>query len=281
MALSRRRKNARMAVLGKGALFLRWTFRFVLLLLVADLFYLAVIWPNWSQLTSGAVPKSNFIQDYELRRSQDRSLPALRWRPVPLSSIPRHTVRAVILAEDSRFYQHNGFDLAAFREAMTYNWGEGKLALGASTISQQTVKNLYLSPARTPWRKWHELVLTWGMEQHVSKRRILEIYLNIAEFGPGIYGVQAAAEVYYGVPASDLSVLQAAELAATLPSPLKHNPKTRTVQFQRRTQKIMGFLARHPGDAAEAVGQYLASIAAPIPATAEPMPESDDVADTI
>src|SRR4029079_3401558 len=122
MAFFRRRKrNGIAASFGYGAHILRWVLRLALILLVADLFYLAIIWPTWKPLASGAVPKSSFIQDYELRRARERELPQLRWHPVPLSEIPRHMLRAVILAEDSRFYEHSGFDLIAFKEAMTYN----------------------------------------------------------------------------------------------------------------------------------------------------------------
>jgi monofunctional biosynthetic peptidoglycan transglycosylase len=177
----------------------------------------------------------------------------LRWQPVALSRVPAPLVRAVILAEDARFYAHDGFDLIAFKEAMSYNLTEGRMALGASTISQQTVKNLFLSQARTPLRKWHELVLTWGMEHRVSKRRILELYLNVAEFGAGVYGVQAASRAYFQTPVDEISLAQAAGLAATLPSPTRNNPATRTSYFERRAERILELLIRFPGDAAQSV----------------------------
>ncbi len=229
---------------------LHWALRAFLILLIVDLFYVTVTWPDWSRLATGPIPKSNFIDEYQQTRTGDKRLPPLRWHPVPLSVIPKKLIRAVILAEDSRFYQHSGFDLIAFKEAIDYNLSEGRFALGASTISQQTVKNLYLSAARTPIRKWHELILTWGMERNLSKNRILEIYLNIAELGTGIYGVQSAAQAYWGVSVSEVSVEQAAELAATLPSPTKNNPKTRTGYFRRRTHRILNLLTRYPGEAA-------------------------------
>jgi len=180
----------------------------------------------------------------------------VHWQPVPLGTVPKHLQRAVIVAEDSRFFEHSGFDLIAFKEAIDYNLTEGRLAVGASTISQQTVKNLFLSSARTPWRKWHELILTWGMERNLSKARILELYLNLAEFGTGVYGIQAAAQTYYRVNAAQLDPRQAAELAATLPSPTRNNPLTRTAQFERRAQKILRLLVRYPGNAAEAVAGW-------------------------
>ncbi len=222
---------------------LRWVLRILLILLIADLIYLATIWPDWSKLAHGDIPKSSFMQLYEDRQAV-RDWPTLRWQPVPHEKIPRHMLRAVLVAEDSRFYSHSGFDLIAIRDALDYNFGRGELLIGASTISQQTVKNLYLNPSRDPLRKWHEVVLTFGLEQNVRKSRILELYLNVTEFGRGIYGVQAAAQAYYGVDAGALSLVQAAELAASLPSPVKNNPTTRTERFQKRTQRILDLLMR-------------------------------------
>ncbi len=232
---------------------LGWTLRLLIILLVVDAFYLAVTWPDWNTLATGPVPKSRFIVEYEARQADDKNLPRLRWQPVSLSVMPKHLPRAVILAEDGRFYGHSGFDLQAFREAMDYNFEKGRLARGASTISQQTVKNLFLSGARNPLRKWHELVLTWGMEQRLKKQRILELYLNVAEFGRGIYGAQAAAQAYYGVGVENLTPRQAAELAASLPSPVKSNPATRTRFFEKHSTKILNLLARYPGDAADSM----------------------------
>lgn len=253
---------------------LRWGLRAFLLLLIVDLFYLAVTWPDWKKLATGPVPKSAFMREYEKQRAADKHLPPLRWHPVPFASIPKPITRAVVLAEDSRFYEHSGFDLIAFREAMDYNWKEGRLVLGASTISQQTVKNLFLSPSRNPLRKWHELILTWGMEHHLTKRRILDLYLNVAQFGQGIYGVQAAAQTYWGIPADQLSPAQAADLAATLPSPVKNNPATQTRYFEKRANKILSLLERYPGEAAEAVRERQIELLAPPPETDnEPAPE--------
>jgi len=222
---------------------LRWLLRILLVLLVVDLVYLATIWPDWKVLAQGPVPKSNFMRTYEDKQA-NRDWPRLQWQAVTLAKIPRHMLRAAIVAEDSRFYVHSGFDLAAIKEALDYNFERGEFLVGASTISQQTVKNLFLSASRDPLRKWHELVLTFGLEQNLRKSRILELYLNVAEFGRGIYGVQAAARVYYGVDAADLTLAQAAELAATLPSPIKNNPQTRTERFQRRAQRIYDLMTR-------------------------------------
>lgn len=253
----RRRKSNFGQKVSRVGRVLRWTLRIMLIAAIVDLFYLTLTWPDWKTLAAGPIPKSSFMEEYGARRAQDQRLPRLRWRPVPFAAIPKTLIRAVILAEDARFYEHSGFDLIAFKEAMSYNLAEGRLALGASTISQQTVKNLFLSPSRDPLRKWHELVLTWGMERNLSKRRILELYLNIAEFGTGIYGVQAASEAYFGVPVSQISTEQAAALAATLPSPDHNNPATRTGFFERRAAKILRRLLRYPGEAADAIAREL------------------------
>lgn len=249
----RRTKRGLKKFVHSSARALRWTFRLLLLFLILDLVYLGLTWPDWNRIASGPIPKSAFMLEYEKQLAVNKDWPRLRWQPVAFSVFPRHLLRAVILAEDSRFYEHSGFDLIAFKEAMDHNLKEGRFVFGASTISQQTVKNLFLTPSRNPLRKWHELILTWGMERQLSKRRILDIYLNVAQFGRGIYGVQAASQAYWGINPDLLSPAQAAELVASLPSPVKNNPATRTRYFERRSKKLLALLERYPGDAAEAV----------------------------
>lgn len=217
---------------------LRWSWRILPVLVMMDLGYLIGIWPDWEQYSKGPIQRSSFIRSYEFEQHRHADWPKLRWNPVPIEQIPRSMVRAVIVAEDARFYEHEGVDIEALKDAMEHNLSEKRLAYGGSTISQQTVKNVFLSPSRNPLRKWHELVLTIGMERNLSKKRILEHYLNVAEFGRGIYGVDAAARYYWGIPASRLSDRQSIELAATLPSPSRNNPKTRTSSFQNRVKKI-------------------------------------------
>lgn len=219
-----------------------WLLRALLLIVIADSLYLAWIWPNWTQLAKGPIPQSSFILAYQKERADHADWPTLHWQPVALAQMPRYLLRAVVVSEDARFYEHEGFDPQAMREALDYNLERGRVVYGASTLSQQTVKNLFLSSSRNPLRKWHELLLTWRMEQHIEKRRILELYLNSAEFGRGIYGAQAAAQHYWGVSVAQLSSRQAIELAATLPSPLHDNPATRTHAFQRRVAKIVRHL---------------------------------------
>ncbi len=208
------------------------------LAIAVDGVWLVMNWPPLAATARGAIPKSAFIADYEARAAADRNLPPLRWHPVPLSRIAGSLRAAVILAEDARFRDHGGLDLAALRDALRRNMEERRARFGASTISQQTAKNLFLHSGRTPLRKWHELVFTLGMEQVWTKDRILEVYLNVAEFGPGIYGAEAAARRYWGISAVSLTRPQAIELAATLPGPTTGNPARRSKAFLGRIERI-------------------------------------------
>ena len=217
---------------------LRWSLRILLLVFIMDTGYLVGIWPDWSLYQKGPIQQSNFIRQYIFDQYQHSNWPNLQWKQKPISRISRHMIRALIVAEDARFYSHSGIDLEALQAAMETNLSEKRFVYGGSTISQQTVKNIFLSASRNPLRKWHELLLTIGMERSLTKKRILELYLNVAEFGRGIYGVEAAARHYWGKSASRLTARQAIELAATLPAPVRHNPATRTRFFKNRVKKI-------------------------------------------
>ncbi|MCG6886765.1 MAG: monofunctional biosynthetic peptidoglycan transglycosylase [Proteobacteria bacterium] len=219
----------------------RWLRRLtglILLFLLLDALYLAWLWPDWATLQYPRLAPSRFMQQYVAARQYKPARPPLHWQPVPLQRIPLSVRRAVIIAEDARFYQHSGIDWEAVADAALINWQAGRVRYGASTLSQQTVKNLFLDAGRNPLRKWHELILTLGLEANLDKSRILEIYLNIAEFGQGIYGVEAAARHYWGTGVADLDEWQAAQLAATLPSPRKRNPASATPRFLQRARLI-------------------------------------------
>ena len=166
----------------------------------------------------------------------------LEWSPVPLSRISPEMQRAAIVAEDARFWNHDGVDWEAMRGAFERNWEEGRLKVGGSTITQQLAKNLYLSPARTPWRKLRELAIAFRLEHALSKKRILELYLNVIEFGPRTFGVEAAARRYMGVPASDLTREQAATLAAVIPSPRIYDPVRHADRVRRRSARILQWM---------------------------------------
>ncbi len=147
---------------------------------------------------------------------------ALRREWVPYERISEHLKRAVVAAEDARFLDHEGFDWQAIQKAMAKNEQRGKVVAGASTISQQLAKNLFLSGERSWPRKAQEAAITWMMERTMSKRRILELYLNVAEWGEGVFGAEAAARYHFGVSAAALGPEQAAWLAAILPSPRRY-----------------------------------------------------------
>jgi len=185
----------------------------------------------------------------------------LRYTPVPVDSIAAAMITAAVTAEDARFWSHGGIDWHEVRHALGYRrgrfaWGsvddwrelwravgglpERKEAIrGASTITQQLAKNLYLSSSRNPLRKVKEAVTAYRLELALPKRRILELYLNIAELGHGVWGVEAASRRYYRKPARRLTESQAAALAATLPFPLSSNPAYRPVRMRKRQSLIL------------------------------------------
>ena len=144
---------------------------------------------------------------------------SLQYAWVPYSKIAPSLKQAVVIAEDSAFFEHSGFDWQAIREAFAKDWRKKELARGGSTITQQLAKNLYLSPSKNPLRKLKEILITVQLEQRLSKQRILEIYLNVVEWGEGIYGAESAAEYYFHTKAGNLSPAQSAWLAAILPNP--------------------------------------------------------------
>ena len=191
-----------------------------------------------------------------------------RYRPVPLDSISDWLERAAVAGEDDAFYQHHGIDWRSLREALGYrrdafSWGnrrdrsELRRALsrasgrrerlrGASTITQQLAKNLYLSPSRNPLRKLKEAVVAYRLEWALGKHRILELYLNVAEFGSGLWGVEEASERYFHRSAARLSMDQSALLVATLPHPLTSNPALRPGRTVWRQQLILRRLRGEP-----------------------------------
>lgn len=212
--------------------------KIIIILIIIDLVYLGSLWVLSGIWIPGAIPKSSFIKSYVSEQRDDESLPELRWNPVPIENIKARNLKPFVIAEDATFYVHYGFDLKALQHMIKESIEKKQFARGASTISQQTAKNLFLSPSRNLWRKWHEAVLTILLEVFLSKQRILEIYVNVAEFGPGIYGIDAASQAYFNRSAKNINATQSAELAASLPWPSKNNPATRTSAFQRHANRI-------------------------------------------
>ena len=168
----------------------------------------------------------------------------LRHNWVAYARISPNLKRAVVAAEDAKFMDHEGFDWESIQKALEKNEKKGKVVAGASTISQQLAKNLFLSGSRSWLRKGQEAVITWMLEAAMSKRRILEIYLNVAEWGNGVFGAEAAARHHFGVSAAALSAEQSAYLAAILPAPRRYERGRGTAFIAKRTQILM---ARMPG----------------------------------
>lgn len=178
---------------------------------------------------------SAFMQD-SLEVLQEKNPDAeLRHKWVDYKRISGNLKRAVIAAEDSKFLDHEGFDWEGIQKAYKKNLKKGKIVAGGSTISQQLAKNLFLSTKRTPWRKLEEVMITLMLEKMLSKRRILEIYLNIIEWGNGVFGAEAAARHYFKTSAAGLSSWQAAKLAAMIPSPRFYDKHQEARGLTRRT----------------------------------------------
>ncbi len=164
---------------------------------------------------------------------------------VPYDRISRNLTRAVLAGEDSRFFDHTGFDWEEMRKALEEDWNRGEFRRGASTITQQLAKNLFLSTSKNPLRKLHEALITKEMEWILGKRRILEIYLNVIEWGDGVYGAEAAARTYFNTSAASISADQAAFLSAIIPSPNgAFNPSKHRGRVERR-KNLIERLMRH------------------------------------
>jgi monofunctional biosynthetic peptidoglycan transglycosylase len=163
----------------------------------------------------------------------------LQYQWVPYERISANLKRAVVAAEDAKFLDHEGFDWEAIQKAIAKNERRGHVVAGASTISQQLAKNLFLSGERSWLRKGQEAIITWMLETELSKRRILELYLNVAEWGePGIFGAEAAARYHFGIPAASLDANQAAWLAVILPSPRRYAHGRMTPYLAARVDTI-------------------------------------------
>jgi monofunctional glycosyltransferase len=222
---------------------LRWMCRLLLLALIALTlvqFWFAIhVW-YWSRNN----PEKTAFMEQRLEKMREQNpAAALKHQWVPYQRISTHLKRAIVAAEDAKFLDHGGFDWEAMQKAYERNLEKGKVVAGGSTISQQLAKNLFLSSDRSWWRKAQEAVITLMIETIMSKRRILEIYLNVIEWGDGVFGAEAAARYHYGIPASAVSPAQAARLAAMVPSPRRYTPGRTTPYLQRRTDIILGRMA--------------------------------------
>ena len=220
-----------------------WIRRAARVALAATVAYIgweALIWPRVAALAHRIPETTAFIERFKAEQRAAGKSDAPDWRWVPYPAISPHLKRAVLVSEDINFFGHHGFEVAEIEAAVKDAIDEREMPRGASTITQQVAKNLWLSPSRNPLRKVKEAILTWQLERFLDKKRILEIYLDVAEFGPGIYGAEAAARRYFGKAAAELDEREAAQLAAGLPNPGRWHPGGRSAVAVKRTERILG-----------------------------------------
>lgn len=221
---------------------------FLLLLLVAGYLTIDVgryfIYPNIASLKKDRPGKTAFMEYREETWQEKGIKKKIRNNWVPLSRISPYVVKAVIIAEDDKFWSHEGFDFEAMQKALEKDIKKKKFQAGGSTISQQLAKNLYLSPSKNPVRKIKEAILTWRMERRLTKKRIIELYLNVAEMGDGVFGIEAASLNHYGKHASGLTAREAATLASILPNPRRYKPNGASRYVENQSERIYRIMVR-------------------------------------
>jgi len=198
--------------------------------------------PDTAQLADHNPSSTAFI---DLRRTSAEASGkpfTLHWQWRSLGSISRYLRAAVIYAEDYNFFRHDGVDWDAIEHAVSADWNKGAMAVGGSTITQQLAKNLYLSPNRSVFRKLREALIAFSLEDHLSKQRILEIYLNVVEWGDGVFGAEAAAQRWFHHPAQSLTPAEAIRLAIALPNPVTRAPNVRDAELTRKSVRLVRLL---------------------------------------
>ena len=221
--------------------------RVVLFLAVVVLAWLAwelITFPDVAALAKEPPKTTAFMEQRKERLRDQGKSDELEWRWVSYGRISPSLRRAVLVAEDNSFYEHEGVDVEGMKEAFERNWKRRKITHGGSTITQQLAKNLYLSPSRNPLRKVREYFIARSLEKHLTKKRILEIYLNVVEMGERVYGAEAASRHYFGKSASALSPSQAALLAGCLPNPRVMNPGNPNKRLRARQRMILSRMKR-------------------------------------
>jgi monofunctional biosynthetic peptidoglycan transglycosylase len=224
--------------------------KFIKILIFIVLFSLIVgigfymVYPDVSRLKKENPKKTSFIEYREEEWKKRGKKVRIQKKWVSLGHISPYVMKAVIIAEDDKFWSHKGFDLDAIQKAIEKDIEKGKFKFGGSTISQQLVKNLYLTPSKNPLRKAKEAIITWRIERSLQKRRIIELYLNVVEWGEGIFGIEAAAQHYYSKPAIALSPQEAARLAAVLPNPRRYRPNGSSKYVEKRATIIYDIMVR-------------------------------------
>jgi monofunctional biosynthetic peptidoglycan transglycosylase len=200
--------------------------------------------PDVRPLAKGPPRTTAFIELRRREAAQDGRRLALRWSWRALDRISPYLQHAAVLSEDGRFWQHEGVDWDAIEYAAEKNWKRRRFAVGGSTITQQVAKNLYLSPSKNPLRKLREILIARRLDAELSKERVLEIYLNVAEWGDGVFGAEAAARRWFGRGAEALTPVQAARLAVALPNPRERAPSARTPALGRKVARLVEAMYR-------------------------------------
>ena len=241
-------------------------------------FYL--VYPDVTILKKVNPKKTSFMKYRENQWHAKGKKLNIQKKWVSLSKISPYLVKAIIIAEDDKFWSHRGFDIDAIHNALEKNIETGKFKFGGSTISQQLVKNLYLTPAKNPVRKLKEAIITWRIEQAISKRRILEIYLNVVEWGNGIFGAEMASQRYFGKSAAQLTPEEAAKLAAILPNPIRFKVDGTSRYTERRARIIYNIMVKR----GIVIPDYEEVIKTPhveIPEENDVQPDNSDTSDTL
>ena len=191
-----------------------------------------------------AWPKTTAYIELRRRQASAKGRPLnVAWEPVALGAISENLQQAVLTAEDDEFWRHDGVDWPAIKAAWERNRKEGKFAAGGSTITMQLARNLYLSPSKNPLRKAKEILIARRLEKELGKRRILELYLNVVEWGKGVFGCEAAARAYFAKPCAELSMDEAVAMAVVLPNPRRWDPAKRGKYVERNSRRILDRMA--------------------------------------
>jgi monofunctional biosynthetic peptidoglycan transglycosylase len=201
-----------------------------------------IFYPNLSKLESSHLKYTSFMK-YRINESKEKGENLnIQQEWVQLEKVSPYIVKGLLIAEDDKFWDHNGFDVDGIENALKKNLKNGKLSAGGSTISQQLIKNLLLEPSKNPSRKIKEAILTWRMEKTLPKNRILELYLNSAEWGNGVFGIQAASHYYFNKDAEYLTAKESSKLLAVLPNPLIYNVNGTQKYVLKRSKHIYKIL---------------------------------------
>jgi monofunctional biosynthetic peptidoglycan transglycosylase len=221
--------------------------RIFLIVIVAVVLLVGYEWitfPDVAALATNPPATTAFMEQRKAELRAAGKSDAIDYRWVPYARISPYLRRAVLVAEDDTFFEHGGVDVNALQEAIRKDWAHKKMTHGGSTITQQLAKNLYLSPSRNPLRKVKEYFIARSLESHLSKKRILELYLNVVEMGERVYGAEAASQAYFHTSASALSPSQAALLAGCLPNPRVMSPASPNKRLRFRQRMVLSRMKR-------------------------------------